>query len=74
MLLSLKSINLREYLTNASDAKAFLALNTSDQELMTRAKERLAENIIQQDGIEINYDTQQLNSDDIYISYDPPVL
>jgi hypothetical protein len=41
---------------------------------MTRAKERLAENIIQQDGIEINYDTQQLNTDDIYISYDPPVL
>jgi hypothetical protein len=73
-LLSLESLNLREYLTNASDAKAFLAPNTSDQELMARAKERLAENGIQQDRIEINYDIQQLNTGDIYISYDPPDL
>jgi hypothetical protein len=69
-----KSINLREYLTNASDAKAFLAPNTSDEELMARAKERLAENGIQQDRIEINYDMQQLSTGDIYISYDPPDL
>jgi hypothetical protein len=70
----LKSINLKEYLINASYAKAFLAPNTSDQELMYRAKERLIENGIQRDRIEINYDTQQLSTGDIYISYYPPDL
>jgi hypothetical protein len=70
----LESTNLGEYLTNASDAKAFLAPNTSDQQLVARAKDKLAENGIQQDRIEINYDMQQLNTGDIYISYDPPDL
>ncbi len=70
----MESTNLKEYLTNASYAKAFLAPNTSDQELMSRAKERLVENGIQQDRIEINYDMQQLSTGDIYISYDPPDL
>jgi hypothetical protein len=41
---------------------------------VARAKDKLAENGIQQDRIEINYDTQQLNTGDIYISYDPPDL
>jgi hypothetical protein len=70
----LESTNLKKYLTNASYTKAFLAPNTSDQELMARAKERLVENGIQQDRIEINYDIQQLSTGDIYISYDPPEL
>jgi hypothetical protein len=70
----LESINLGQYLTNASDSKAFLAPNTSDQELVARAKERLSVNGIQQDRIEINYDVQQLRTGDIYISYDPPDL
>jgi hypothetical protein len=70
----LESTNLKKYLTNASYTKAFLAPNTSDQELMARAKERLIENGIQQDRIEINYDIQQLSTGDIYISYDPPDL
>jgi hypothetical protein len=65
---------LGQYLTNASDSKAFLAPNTSDQELVARAKERLSVNGIQQDRIEINYDVQQLRTGDIYISYDPPDL
>ena len=56
------------------DAKAFLAPNSSDQELVARAKERLSVNGIQQDRIEINYDVQQLRTGDIYISYDPPDL
>jgi hypothetical protein len=73
-LLLLESRNLRDYLTNAPDAKAFLAPNSSDEELVTRAKERLTENGIRQDRIEINYDVQQLKSGDIYISYDPPDL
>lgn len=70
----MESSNLRDYLANAPDAKAFLAPNSSDEELVTRAKERLTENGIRQDRIEINYDVQQLNTGDIYISYDPPDL
>lgn len=61
-------------MANAPDAKAFLAPNSSDQELITRAKERLTENGIHRDRIEINYDVQQLSTGDIYISYDPPDL
>jgi hypothetical protein len=72
--LLLESTNLEDYLANAPDAKAFLAPNSSDQELVTRAKERLTENGISQDRIEINYDVQQLKTGDIYISYDPPDL
>ncbi len=70
----MESTNLRDYLAKALDAKAFLAPNSSDQELVTRAKERLTENGIHQDRIEINYDVQQLRTGDIYISYDPPDL
>jgi hypothetical protein len=70
----LESTNLRDYLVNTPDAKAFLVPNSSDQELVTRAKERLTENGIHQDRIEINYDVQQLRTGDIYISYDPPDL
>ncbi|TLY10621.1 MAG: hypothetical protein E6K88_03220 [Thaumarchaeota archaeon] len=58
----------------ASAARIFLAPNTSDQELVDRAKNRLAENGIQPDRIEINYDMQLLNAGDLYISYDPPDL
>ena len=65
---------MRNYLAKAPDAKIFLAPNSSDQELVMRAKERLAENGIHQDRIEINYDVQQLRTGDIYISYDPPDL
>ncbi len=61
-------------MVNTPDAKAFLAPNSSDQELVARAKERLTENGIHQDRIEINYDVQQLRTGDIYISYDPPDL
>jgi len=58
----------------ASSSKIFLAPNTSDQELVDRAKKRLAENGIQQDRIEVNYDMQSLGTGDLYISYDPPDL
>lgn len=70
----MESTNLRDYLVNTPDAKVFLAPNSSDQELVARAKERLTENGIHQDRIEINYDVQQLRTGDIYISYDPPDL
>jgi hypothetical protein len=73
-LILLENIDLRNYLANAPDTKTFLAPNSSDQELVTRAKERLAENGIHHDRIEISYDVQQLRTGDIYISYDPPDL
>ena len=65
---------MKDYLANAPDAIAFLAPNSSDQELVTRAKERLTENGIHHDKIEINYDVQQLRTGDIYNRYDPPDL
>ena len=65
-------VDLSSYLSNAS--KIFLAPNTSDQELVERAKKRLVENGIPQHRIEINYDMQVLDSGDLYISYDPPDL
>lgn len=65
-------VDLSSYLASAS--KIFLAPNTSDQELVDSAKERLAENGIPQDRIEINYDMQALGTGDLYISYDPPDL
>jgi len=58
----------------ASTTKIFLAPNTSDQELVDRAKKTLAENGIQQDRLEVNYDMQLLDTGDLYISYDPPDL
>lgn len=59
---------------SATAAKIFLAPNTSDQELVERAKKRLAENGIAPDRIEVNYDMQLLGTGDLYISYDPPDL
>ncbi len=61
-------------MANAPEAKVFLAPNSSDQELVNRAKEKLIENGFHEDRIEINYDVQQLRTGDIYISYDPPDL
>jgi hypothetical protein len=55
-------------------SRIFLAPNTSDQELVERAKKRLAENGIAQNRIEVNYDMQLLGTGDLYISYDPPDL
>ena len=54
--------------------KIFFAPNTSDTELIEKAKSKLKENVIQEDLIEINYNVQELEEDDIYISYDPPDL
>ena len=56
----MESTNLKDYLANAPDAIAFLAPNSSDQELVTRVKERLTENGIHQDRIEINYDVKSI--------------
>jgi hypothetical protein len=65
-------VDLSQYAASAS--KVFLAPNTSDQELVDRAKKKLAENGIAEDKIQINYDLQLLGTGDLYISYDPPDL
>jgi len=65
-------VDLSPYLAGAS--KVFLAPNTSDQDLVERAKKRLEENGIAQNRVEVNYDMQLLGTGDLYISYDPPDL
>jgi len=54
--------------------KVFLAPNTSDHEIVVKAVKRLVENGIREEYIEINYNTQELEKGDIYVSYDPPDL
>jgi hypothetical protein len=54
--------------------KIFFAPNTSDSELIEKAKLKLKENGIRDDLIEINYNVQELNEGDLYIIYDPPDL
>lgn len=64
--------DLSQYLTQST--KVFLAPNTSDQELVDRAKKKLAEYGIPEVQIQINYNTQELDTGDLYVSYDPPDL
>jgi hypothetical protein len=54
--------------------KIYFAPNTSDTELIEKAKLRLAENGVPREMIEINYNVQELEEGDLYISYDPPDL
>ncbi len=54
--------------------KIFFAPNTSDYELIDKAKSLLKENGIDIGLIEVNYNVQELNEGDLYISYDPPDL
>jgi hypothetical protein len=54
--------------------KVFLAPNTSDHEIIQRAVMRLMENGIKEEYIGINYNTQELEKGDLYVSYDPPDL
>ncbi len=54
--------------------KIFFAPNTSDLELIEKAKSKLKENGFSEDLIEINYNVQELSEGDLYISYDPPDL
>lgn len=52
--------------------RVFLAPNTSDQEIIKKATEKLVENGIKRDDIQINYNTNELEVGDLYASYDPP--
>lgn len=64
--------DLSQYLKQST--KVFLAPNTSDQDLIERAKKKLAENGIPQGVVQVNYNTQELETGDLYVSYDPPDL
>jgi hypothetical protein len=64
--------NLSQYLKPST--RVFLAPNTSDQELVERAKKKLVEHGIPEASIQVNYNTQELETGDLYISYDPPDL
>ena len=54
--------------------KVFLAPNTSVEEVVNKAKKKLVENGIKEEHIQINYNTQDLEIGDLYISYEPPDL
>jgi hypothetical protein len=54
--------------------RVFLAPNTSDQDIVDRAIKILIENGINDKDIQINYNTNDLEEGDLYISYDPPDL
>ena len=54
--------------------KVFLAPNTPDEEITTRARKKLIENGFSDEDIQINYNTQELEIGDFFISYDPPDL
>ncbi|MFB5599776.1 MAG: hypothetical protein ACE5SW_06055 [Nitrososphaeraceae archaeon] len=54
--------------------KVFLAPNTSDQEIIQKAKKILVENGIDEKDIQISYNTNELEEGDLFISYDPPDL
>lgn len=54
--------------------RVFFAPNTSDQEIIDKAKKTLSYNGINEKDIQINYNTNDLEVGDLYISYDPPDL
>jgi hypothetical protein len=54
--------------------RVFFAPNTSDQDIVDRAKKILIYNGINDKDIQINYNTNELEEGDLYISYDPPDL
>jgi hypothetical protein len=54
--------------------RVFFAPNTSDQEIVEKAKKVLRYNGINDKDIQINYNINELEEGDLYISYDPPDL
>ena len=58
----------------AYSGKVFFAPNTSDEQIIDLAKKRLAESGIKEEHIQVNYNVQELEVDDLYISYEPPHL
>jgi hypothetical protein len=58
----------------AYSGKVFFAPNTSDEQIIELAKRRLVESGIKEEHIQVNYNVQELEVDDLYISYEPPHL
>jgi hypothetical protein len=56
------------------NGKVLLVPNTSDQQIINLAKQRLIESGIKEEHILLNYDIQELEIDDLYVSYEPPHL
>lgn len=54
--------------------RVFFAPNTSDQEIIDKATRTLSYNGINEKDIQINYNTNDLEEGDLYVSYDPPDL
>ena len=54
--------------------RIFFAPNTSDQDIVDRAIKILIKNGINDKDIQINYNTNDLEEGDLYISYEPPDL
>jgi len=54
--------------------RVFLAPNTSDEEIIQKAKNLLVYNGIDEDDIQISYNTNELEEGDLFISYYPPDL
>ncbi len=67
-------VDLSQYLTNTLNPKVFLAPNTSDLDVVEKAKKLLMKNGLNEDLIQVNYDMQQLDVGDLNVSYDPPDL
>jgi hypothetical protein len=58
----------------AYSGKVFFAPNTSDEQIINRAKKLLMESGIKEEDIQVNYNVQELEVNDLYISYEPPHL
>ena len=58
----------------AYSGKIFFAPNTSDEQIIVRAKKRLVESGIKEEHIQVNYNVQELEVNDLYVSYEPPHL
>jgi undecaprenyl pyrophosphate synthase len=54
--------------------RVFFVPNTSDQEIVDKAIKILISNGINKNDIQINYNTNELEEGDLYISYEPPDL
>ncbi|HJT84530.1 MAG TPA: hypothetical protein VJ697_08610, partial [Nitrososphaeraceae archaeon] len=54
--------------------RVFFAPNTSDQELIEKAKKTLSFHGIKGNDVQVNYNINELEEGDLYISYDPPDL
>ena len=58
----------------AYSGKVYFAPNTSDEQIINRAKKRLVESGIKDVHIQVNYNVQELEVNDLYVSYEPPHL